>query len=156
KAFESFKPDLIFSEDVSCLTSYIHYAVARGHGIPFWRIGSARMPGLLSVYSEGLQDWNLTKAKLRELDARPLSAEEKDAAQGFVNEFREKPQRPRGMKTRATLALADKKDFSWLLTLWRRRAIDGDNPTLDSPWSALLQRMRRLFRSWAADAFGYF
>ena len=82
-AFERFEPSFLFSEDVGCLMSYVHYAVAKGLGIPFWRIGSARMKGLLSVYNAGPQEWNLTKDKLAEIRERGLGTQE-----------REKPPRP--------------------------------------------------------------
>ncbi len=155
-AFEHFKPDLMFSEDVSCMTSYIHYAVAKGMGIPFWRVGSARVPGLLSVYSGGLQEWNLTKEKHAEIIERGLRDDERRAAVEFVRAFRERPERPMGMRTRARLPLADKEDVSRLLELAKKYLLDRQNPTLVSPTTALRQRALRLSRSRASRSLDYF
>ena len=155
-AFERFEPSFLFSEDVSCLTSYVHYAVARGRGIPFWRIGSARMRGLLSVYSGGPQEWNLTKDKLAEIRERGLCAEERQEAKAFVEGFRERPERPTGMQTRSRLPVADKDDVERLAQLGKRYLSDPQNPTLTSPVQALRQRAVRLARNQASRSLDYF
>jgi hypothetical protein len=155
-AFERFQPSFLFSEDVGCLTSYVHYAVARGQGIPFWRIGSARMPGLLSVYSGGPQEWNLTKDKLAEIRERGLTANEREDAEAFVRGFRDRPERPTGMRTRARLPIADKEDVDRLTQLGKRYLTDRRNPTLTSPARALRQRALRLARNRASHSLEYF
>jgi hypothetical protein len=154
--FDEFQPTLLFSEDVGCLSSYVHYAVARGRGVPFWRIGSARMPGLLSVYSGGPQDWNLTKAKLAEIRERGLTDDERGEAAAFVEGFRNRPERPTGMRTRARLPIADKEDLERLTQLGKRYIDDPQNPTLTSPVRALGQRAVRLARNQASQSFDYF
>jgi hypothetical protein len=155
-AFERFKPTCLFSEDVGCLTSYVHYAVARGHGIPFWRVGSARMPGLLSVYSGGPQEWNLTRDKHREIRERGLTSEERNEAEAFVKGFRQRPERPTGMRTRARLPVVDKEDVERLAALGKRYLTDPLNPTLTSPVQALRQRAVRLARNQASQSLDYF
>ncbi|MGB5811545.1 MAG: hypothetical protein WBG86_13490 [Polyangiales bacterium] len=155
-AFTEFRPTFVFSEDVGCLTSYIHFAVAKGMNIPFWRVGSARMPGLLSVYSGGPQEWNLTKDKLREISQRGLTDDERAAAQAFVTEFRERPQRPTGMRTRASLPVANRQDVLRLTRLGRDYRADPKNPTLTAPSRALWQRATRLGRNRASHSLGYF
>jgi hypothetical protein len=155
-AFERFEPTCLFSEDVGGLTSYIHYAVARGMKIPFWRIGSARMPGLLSVYSGRPQEWNLTKDKLQEIRGRGLTAEERNEAEAFVEGFRQRPERPTGMRTRARLPVADREDVERLAALGKRYLTDPLNPTLTSPVQALRQRAVRLARNQASQSLDYF
>ena len=155
-AFERFAPTFLFSEDVGGLTSYIHYAVARGRGIPFWRIGSARMKGLLSVYDGGPQEWNFTKDKLAEIRERGLSSEEREAAEAFVKGFRERPERPTGMRTRDRLPVADMGDVERLAQFSQRYRTDPQNPTLTSPMSALRQRAVRLARNQASKSLDYF
>ena len=155
-AFDRFEPSFLFSEDVGCLTSYVHYAVARGRGIPFWRIGSARMRGLLSVYSGGPQEWNLTKDRLAEIRGRGLSAEERQGAKAFVEGFRERPERPTGMQTRSRLPVADKDDVERLAQLGKRYLDDPQNPTLTSPMQALRQRAVRLARNQASQSLAFF
>jgi hypothetical protein len=155
-AYRRFSPTLIFSEDVSCLTSYVHLAVAREMGIPFWRVGSARMPGLLSIYSGGPQEWNLTADKLAQIQERGLTDEERREAEGFVTAFRSRPVRPTGMRTRARLPVVDRMDLKQLGRLARRYAMDRQNPTLVSPGHALFQRVQRLSRSQAAQTLPYF
>lgn len=156
RAFDEFRPSFLFSEDVGCLTSYVHFAIAKGRNIPFWRIGSARIPGLLSVYSGGPQEWNLTKDKLREINERGLTEAERNEAAAFVNGFRERPERPTGMRTRAALPVADRRDVGRLLKMRDDFARDPDNPTLTHPTRALWQRARRLGRNRASHALGFF
>lgn len=155
-AFQRFQPSFLFSEDVGCLTSYVHYAVARGYGIPFWRIGSARMPGLLSVYNGGPQEWNFTKDKLSEIRERGLTGDEREDAEAFVKGFRDRPERPTGMRTRARLPVADKDDLERLAHLGKRYLTDPRNPTLTSPVQALRQRVLRLARNQASQSLDYF
>lgn len=155
-AFERFEPSFLFSEDVGCLTSYVHYAVARGRGVPFWRIGSARMPGLLSVYNGGPQEWNLTKDKLTEIRGRGLTEDERSDAEAFVEGFRQRPERPTGMRTRARLPVADREDLERLTQLGKRYVSDPQNPTLTSPVRALGQRAVRLARNQASQSLDYF
>ena len=156
RALQRFRPSFLFSEDVGCLTSYVHYAVARGLGIPFWRIGSARMPGLLSVYSGAPQEWNLTNDRHAEIRERGLTGPERESALAFVKRFRERPERPTGMQTRARLPIADKTDLERLALLGRRYLIEPRNPTLTSPAKALKQRAVRLVRNQASRSLGYF
>jgi hypothetical protein len=49
------RPDCIVTEDVSCLTSYVYWAVARGLGIPFHSIGQGKLPRHIAVYSNPMQ-----------------------------------------------------------------------------------------------------
>ena len=155
-AFEQFQPSLLFSEDVGGLMSYIHYAVARGLGIPFWRIGSARMKGLLSVYNGGPQEWNFTKERLAEIGERGLTSDEREAAEAFVKAFSERPERPTGMRTRDRLPVADRGDVERLAQFGQRYMADPQNPTLTSPVSALRQRAVRLARNRASKSLDYF
>ena len=156
ESLDSPRPDRVFSEDVSGLTSYIHYVVARDRGIPFWRLSSARMPGLLSVYSGGLQDWNLTRDKFQDLTERDLTPTERAKAEDFVAGFREAPQRPTGMKLRAKLPVANRSDVERWMSTTQRFHHDAGNPTLTSPTRMVAQRAARLGRSYAADVLDMF
>jgi hypothetical protein len=156
ESFDNHRPDCVFSEDVSGLTSYIHYVVARDRGIPFWRISGARMPGLLSIYNAGLQDWNLTHDKFRDLSERELTPAERERAKSFVTSFVEKPQQPTGMKLRRKLPVADQDDVRRWVSTTQRFYRDAGNPTLTSPTRMVAQRATRLGRSYAATALDLF
>jgi hypothetical protein len=114
------------------------------------------MRGLLSVYSGGPQEWNLTNDKLAEIRERGLSAEERRKAKAFVEGFRERPERPTGMQTRSRLPVADKEDVERLAQLGKRYLSDPQNPTLTSPVQALRQRAVRLARNQASQSLDYF
>jgi len=156
ESFDDQRPDVVFSEDVSCLASYIHYVVARDRGIPFWRVTDARMHGLLAVYSSGLQEWNLTQDKFQELIARELTPAEQAEAEAFVTTFRNEPHRPKGMSLRAKLPVANENDLRRLLSTSQRYYRDVGNPTLTSPTRMLGQRAARLGRNQAAKALDLF
>jgi len=144
------RPDFLFSEDVSCLTSYVHYAVCRKLGIPFWRLGSSRMPELLSVYSGGLQHWELTNAKFAELKQRSLRPEEKEEAERFLAGFRNAPRQLPGTEVRAKLPVVEAEDLRRGADLYRKYRRDPRNPTLKAPMRAVANRLRRLARERAA------
>ena len=150
RTLDEARPDCIFSEDVSCLASYIHFVVARDRGIPFVRVGGARMPGLLSVYDGAPQQWNFTRARFAELRERGLTDAERRLASTFVEEFRARPQRPSGMAQRAKLPFASSDDRRRLAVLRDKYRTDPDNPTLVAPGRSLRHRALRLARSQAA------
>jgi hypothetical protein len=151
RAYEHIQPDFVFSEDVSCLTSYVHWAVARGSGIPFWSIGNARIPYRLSVYCNGLQQWNLTQEKFAELSRRELREDERTEAQRYLAEFREKPSHPTGTEKRAHLPILQRADVWQYLKSVRRYLQDPRNPTMISPAKMPLTRLRRLCRAATAN-----
>ncbi len=155
-SFDEHRPDCIFSEDVSGLTSYIHYVVARDRRIPFWRISGARMPGLLSVYNAGLQDWNLTRDRFRDLSERELTPAERKRAESFVSSFRERPEQPTGMNLRKKLPVANRDDLRRWVSTTQRFYRDAGNPTLTSPTKMVVRRATRLGRSYAASALDLF
>jgi hypothetical protein len=109
-AYDAFRPDFIFSENVSCLSSYLHWAVARQRRIPFWAIGDARMPYRVSVYRD-LQQMEHTAARFQDIVTRGLTPAERDAASASIAQFRNRPVRPTGMSVRARLPIASRHDL---------------------------------------------
>jgi hypothetical protein len=154
-AFDAAKPDFIFSEDVSCLTSYIHWVVAQERNIPFWCIGDARIPYRLSVYRD-LQEWRHTRQVFERLTAEGIDAQTRKVAESYIEAFRNRPVRPAGMDVRAKLPVAQKNDWVRLADLVRRYRIDPDNPTLDPPLGAVGQRVHRLARARWSQRRNYF
>jgi len=148
--FREARPDFLFSEDVSCLTSYVHFAVCRKSGIPFWRLGSSRMPELLSVYSSGLQEWERTSEKFVELRGRELTSQERAEAERFVFEFRAAPRQLPGTEVRAKLPVLEIEDLRRGADLYRKFRRDPKNPTLKAPVGAVANRLKRLVRERAA------
>ena len=103
-------PDWFFSEDVSCLTSYVHWAVSRERGIPFHIIGSGKLPHRVSLYTNQYQQWERTDASFVRAMADGLTAEQEAAASAFLEQFRDKRPRPTGMDIRAQLPVASRHD----------------------------------------------
>lgn len=145
--FEEDTPSFIFSESVSCLTSYIYLSLARIYGVPFWQAMSARMENRIAMSDRGLQDWQLTSARFARLRAEGLSDEERIEATEFVSGFREKPSRPSHMKARQEFRAVSKKDVDTLWNLAKRRSVEPENPTLGGPARAVLSRASRLVRA---------
>ncbi|MGB5283391.1 MAG: hypothetical protein WBN29_02705 [Polyangiales bacterium] len=140
-------PDFLLSEDVSCLTSYIHWAVARKHKIPFIAISSARIPGRIVVYRDGLQEWDSTNARYEELLSTGLSEAQRVSALDFVESFRQVAARPTGMAERARLPLATRDDLRRVTEFGRRYLRDPMSPVLTFPVAPLFTRARRLTRA---------
>ena len=145
--FESDAPDFIFTESVSCLTSYVYLSLARIYDVPFWQAMSARMENRIAMSDRGLQGWQLTNQRFEQIQAAGLSPEERAEAAEFVSRFREKPSRPSHMKARQRFQAISKKDVDTLWSLAKRRSIETDNPTLYRPTQAMLLRGRRVVRA---------
>ncbi|HEY1813783.1 MAG TPA: hypothetical protein VGG74_15635 [Kofleriaceae bacterium] len=154
--FDTLRPDAYFSEDVACLTSFIHWAVARDRGVKITFLNNARFPGRVTTYSNPFQQWDLLDAVFPETPTGYLSDDDLTDADKFLNEFRERPTRMPGLAFRARLDVISKFDLTRLRIAARRWREDPGNPTLRSPGEVLLQRGRRLARSYVADARGLF
>jgi hypothetical protein len=155
-ALDRVKPDFLFSEDLSCFCSYAHFVLARERGIPFWCVGAARLPSRLSVYSVGFQHSEFVDAKYREIMSRGLLPAERAEATAFLDAFRERPQKPPGMTTRAIvpgIGVDDAKHW-WLAT--SRYLSDPGDPTTTAPGRAIKQRVQRVARIRLADSLGTF
>lgn len=150
RSYRANRPDFVFSEDVSCFCSYVHYAVAREMGIPFWSIGSARIPYRLSVYSGGLQRWEATLRRFEELCSRGLSPEERAGATAYVEGFTTRPSRPTGMETRARPPRITRGDVGRFGVALQRYLGDSSDPTASPPTRVLWQRAERIVRERAA------
>lgn len=154
--FSRNRPDFVFTEDVSCLLSYLHFAEARRHGIPYWIAGSARLPNRLSLYSSGLQHWERTNRRFDELRAKGLTTQQRANAQLYVDEFRRHPKRPTGMETRARRPRLEWTDLKRLGAMYSTYRSDPGNPTSTPATVAIGQRIRRVGRQALAEAAGIF
>ena len=150
--YDRVQPDFVFSEDLSCLWSYVHFVVARERGIPFYCIGSGRLPKRVSVDAHGFQRSAGVEATYRELLARGLTASERAEAEGYIASFRDRPARPTGMATRALRPRVTFADVARLRDLTSRYFGDSRDPTVTSPLRAIVQRARRITRARIADA----
>jgi hypothetical protein len=150
-AYDRMKPDFVFSEDISCFHSYVHFALARERGIPFWCISSARLPYRLSVYSGGMQRWHKLDAMFAELQRRGLNAAERSRAEEYVTTFRDRPVRPSGMATRARKPKIELADWGRLTYAASRYFGDRGDPTAVAPLQAIQQRLTRMARVASVD-----
>lgn len=145
--FDEAKPDFIFSENVACLTSYIHHIVARQRGIPFWSIAQSRLRNRpLIVYRDGLQEFADVRERFATFQTRDLSPSERADAIELVTEFRERPRRLAGQEVHARVPTVNRNDLSSIARLWNQPVKDDGNPTRIGISKALAQRGRRLAR----------
>lgn len=145
-AYDRARPDFVFSEDVACFHSYAHFVLARERGIPFYCIGSARLPYRLSVYTAGMQRWERVEARYRELRARGLPDDVRALAHRYVTEFRARPTRPTGMDTRAQPVRIERGDVTRFRDAVARYLGDRDDPTMITPLAMIEGRLRRMAR----------
>ncbi len=155
-AYDEAKPDFVFSEDVSCFLSYVHFVLAKERGIPFWCISSGRLPKTLSVYSSGFQTLDRANHKYAELLERGLTEEEAAEADRYIDTFRTKPTRPSGMEKRDTVPRIQLTDLGRLGTAMSHYFGDRDDPTAVSPLRAIRQRLQRIARVRVAAAMHVF
>ena len=154
--FDAIKPDAYFSEDVSCLTSYIHWAVAHARGIHIVFLANARFPRRVTTYGNPYQRWDLLEAIFPDTPAGLLSDDDLAAADRYIRDFRDRPRPPTGILFRAKFNAASRFDLSRLVDNARRWSADDRNPTLRSPAQVIAQRGRRLVRNYLAEARGLF
>jgi len=155
-AYDRARPDFIFSDDIACFHSYVHFAVARERGIPFWSIGSGRLPRRISVYSAGLQHNERFEKRFAEISARGLTGDERRDAETYLTTFRERPQRPTGMNTRAVKPSVGRLEVSRFRNAAALYFADRDNPTAIPPLRMIQSRLTRMARIAVADATGVF
>lgn len=148
---DELRPDFIFSEDVSCFHSHVHFELAKERGIPFWCVGSGRLPKRLAVYARGMQHWDRVETLYPQLVARGLTADERAAAEEYIIAFRERPRRPDGMQTRAQRPGVAVSDLASFKIAARRFFGDRQDPTMIPPWRVLGRRVQRIARMRASD-----
>jgi hypothetical protein len=155
-ALDRTMPDFLFSEDVACFHSYVHFALARERGLKFWAIGTGRLPRTLAVYSQEPQMPEQLERRFHELLEHGLTAAERARAERFVTEFRERPARPTGMDTRAKRPKLELADAAKIASATARYLGDRRDPTAVPPWRAIKHRLVRMSRVAATDLRGVF
>jgi hypothetical protein len=155
-AYTRFRPDFVFSEDVSCFHSYVHFVLAREHGIPFWCLSSGRLPRRVIVYSGGYQRSERVEALYREISNRGPTEQERAVATEYIERFRAAPARPTGMDRRAQNPRIGVEDVSRFGEAFSRYAGDRDDPTVTNPLRVIKQRVNRIVRNGIASATGLF
>ncbi len=144
-AYDQSQPDFILSEDVSCLTSYLHWVVAKHRGIPFHSVAQGVLPGTIAIHSSPMQRLTTVEEQFEALRGRALTSDERSGADAWLRQFRQNPRRPSGASAFDKLPVADAGDFRRVLHQANRYRQERHNPTLHSPVWALRRRARRLF-----------
>lgn len=151
-AYDRGKPDFILSEDVSCFHSWVHFAIARERGIPFWAISSGRLPRRINVYADGPFGWKRFEDTYADMRARGLTNAERDAAETYLQGFLDRPVRPTGMGTRAQKPTIGAREVSRFRGATRRFLGDRNDPTAVPPLRQIKGRLLRMGRVAITDA----
>ena len=149
-AYDRIQPDFIYSEDVSCLHSYLHFVLAQERKIPFWSIGSGRLSQRVSVYASGMQHLERVEQMYPRLLAGGLTAQQREGAQAYITGFRDRPTRPSGMDVRSRFRAIELGDLTRLRIVARRYFGDRADPTMSSPLRVIRNRLQRVARQRAA------
>jgi hypothetical protein len=154
--FDAIRPDAYFSEDVACLTSFIHWAVAKSRGVKIVLMNNSRFPGRVTTYGNPFQQWDLLDAVFPNTPPGYLSDSDLEDAATYIAKSRERMTKMPGLSFRSRLNFGSIFDLKRLANVTARWRLDADNPTLRSPSEVIAQRVRRLTRSFAANARGMF
>jgi hypothetical protein len=154
--FDSIKPDVYFSEDVACLASFIHWAVARDRSVRIVFLNNARFPKRVTTYGNPFQQWDRLDAIFPNTPAGALSDEDYAFADKYIKDSRDKLLQLAGLGFRSKLTVGSRFDLGRFKSVVRRWSADDQNPTLRSPTEVVMQRGRRLVRSYLADRRGLF
>ncbi|MEM7137052.1 MAG: hypothetical protein AAF500_10760 [Myxococcota bacterium] len=143
-AYEQCQPDFILTEDVSCLSSYVHWVVATHRGIPFHSVAQGVLPGTIAIHSSPMQRLRSVEERFEALRNRELAPDEREEATIWLREFRKRPRRPTGASAFDRLPVVDLGDLKRVIHQATRYAQERHNPTLHSPTWALKRRATRL------------
>jgi hypothetical protein len=157
RTYRDVKPNWIFSEDISCMTSYIHWAVAKGMEIPFYIIGKGTLPDTTAIYTNQYQHQERLDTLFAEVMARGLTEAERVEASRFLETFRTRPMRPTGMSVYGQFSKATKYDAKRLVSASKAYYQDPKNPTnLGNPAQIIWRRLVRIYRERAVELWGLF
>lgn len=148
-AFRDLRPDFIITEDVSCLTSYVHYLVAKDQGIPFLCLAAARLKNRVTVYSNPMQRWEVPEARFRELRERRLTEEQRQRAESWRMEQLNRQEKPVIAQALSLPIVPGRWDWSRLAMGAAARRKESGNPTVRSPIWMVQRRAERLYNQWA-------
>lgn len=140
------RPDVVLTEDVSCMVSYLHWLIAVRNGIRFISLGQGKLTETVALYDNPAQRWNETEATLAEIARQGLSTAQRIEAERYLERFRSGPVRPPSAAVFGRLPTVDRVEAARLLDLSRRWLRDAGNPTLRSPAAAIASRVRRWVR----------
>jgi len=143
-AYDEQRPDFILSEDVSCLTSYVHWVVAKHRGIPFLSVAQGILRGTVAIHSSEMQHIGAVEEAFAELRQRSLTPEERDDAAAWLEEFERSPRRPSGASMFDRLPVVNVNDIKRVVLQAKRFGQEQHNPTIYSPGWAVKRRAKRL------------
>jgi len=149
EAYDQHQSEFILTEDVSCLTSYVHWVVARHRGIPFHSIAQGILRDTIAIHSSPMQHLGSVEERFDALQQRELTTEERHQANTWLEEYYERPRRPSGASAFDRLPVANLVDFERVVQQARRYAQERHNPTLYPPGWAVKRRARRLINQQA-------
>ncbi len=86
-ALEGARPDVIISQGIDCLLSYVLYCEARRRGIPLLITYAAPLPGRVAIYSNPHNHWERVDAIFAERVHRPLTADQRARAEALRQQY---------------------------------------------------------------------
>jgi hypothetical protein len=137
------RPDVILTEDVACMTSYLYWLVARHNKIPFLALGQGKLGQTCVVYGNERQRWDRTDEIFEQLRRASLTSLQRSRASEYLARFREKPEKPPSAVVFDKLPTVDLFELGRFGRLVRNYARDAGNPTIKHPIKALRGRARR-------------
>lgn len=147
-AFDRYSPDVLLTDDISCIPSYAHYLVAKRRGIPVVILGGSRLPGRMAVYSNPPAIFEETIREYARIRANGLSQEELLAARACIDDFRRRAAQPEYMEYMGMLPALKMWELKVLWELWTAHRDDPLDYTVIPPGRAATERLFRILRNW--------
>lgn len=122
------RPDVIISEGIDCLLSYLLYTMAKSRDIQFHIPYAAPTPGRVAVYGNPDNHWDQVQARFAEIKAGDFSAEQRARAEAFLDDFRTKRSVPTYMSNGITRIFSWKRDLRAITQAARRNMADPSHP----------------------------
>lgn len=151
-ALDEFAPEWILAEDVSCLTSYIIYTLAKRKGIPIFILGYGRIPYHLAIYDSHEHKWADLDNAFESIQRDGFSNGELEETTAMYQELMGSKERPGDLEPKAGFRALSRYDVRRAVDGAKRYVKDRDNPTLVAPQKMVADRARRLVRDRIARA----
>lgn len=150
--FDEFEPDVVLSDGVACTCSYVQYAVAKGRGIPFYSLATARINDRFYIIRNKEDRYERVDEIFESYKRYGLPAEKRGQTEAFLNRFRADSTKPAYFVQYAKPPALDLKSLETLFEVAHRRLVlDPNNYILDHPLRAIVNRAVRIAKAHVLD-----
>jgi hypothetical protein len=144
------QPDLVVAEGIDCGLSHALYAIATKRGVPFIVPAPGRFPGRISLIRNPHDRWERAEALMADYLVGGIPADARLQAEQYVHLLRKSDPQITDLVSVDRSQVVRQGDLAYFGEIFQRYFEDCDNYHGSPPWTAIGQRMGRVWRTrWA-------